>query len=254
LLIASAYLLVNLVFATLYFAQPGSIANVRPGFFRDAFFFSVETFGTIGYGVLAPATDYANSVMTVETLVGLTFVAVTTGIMFARISRPTARVLFAEVAVITPHEGVPTLMVRVGNERPNQILEAEVGLSLLRDEVSVEGRRMRRFYDLKLERARTPIFALSFTVMHRMDLSSPLHGLDSAGLEAIGAEILMTVTGLDETSAQAVHARRSYLPEDLRFGETYADIFSVTPDGRRVIDYGKFHLTEPTDASGATKA
>jgi inward rectifier potassium channel len=254
LLIAGAYVFVNMVFACLFFLQPGSIINARPGYFRDAFFFSVETFGTIGYGVLAPATDYANILMTAETLVGLTFVAVTTGVMFARISRPTSRVLFAEVAVIATHEGAPTLMIRIGNERPNQILEAEVGLSLLRDEISAEGRRMRRFYDLKLERARTPVFALSFTVMHRTDLSSPLHGLDIAGLEAIGAEILMTVTGLDEISAQPVHARRSYLPEDLRFGETYADIFSTTSDGRRVIDFGKFHATEPIAPAAATKA
>lgn len=244
LLIAGAYLAVNVVFATLFFLQPGSITNARPGYFRDAFFFSVETFGTIGYGVLAPGSDYANILMTVETLVGLTFVALTTGVMFARISRPTARVLFANVAVVTPHDGVPTLMVRIGNERPNQILEAEVSVTLLREESSIEGRRMRRFYDLRLERAHTPTFALSFTVMHKIDAASPLYGHNAVSLDAIGAELLMTVTGLDETSAQALHARHSYLPDDLRFGHAYADIFGLMKDGRRAIDYGRFHMTE----------
>ena len=244
LLIAGAYLAVNVVFATLFFLQPGSITNARSGYFRDAFFFSVETFGTIGYGVLAPGSDYANILMTIETLVGLTFVALTTGVMFARISRPTARVLFANVAVVTAHDGVPTLMVRIGNERPNQILEAEVSLTLLREESSIEGRRMRRFYDLRLERARTPTFALSFTVMHKIDATSPLYGHDPRTLDGIGAELLMTVTGLDETSAQALHARHSYLPADIRFGHAYADIFGLMKDGRRAIDYGRFHMTE----------
>jgi inward rectifier potassium channel len=248
LLIAGAYLVVNVVFATLFFLQAGSITNARPGFFRDAFFFSVETFGTIGYGVLAPATDYANILMTLETLVGLTFVALTTGVMFARISRPTARVLFANVAVVTPHDGVPTLMVRIGNERPNQILEAEVSVTLLREETSTEGRRMRRFYDLKLERAHTPTFALSFTVMHKIDKASPLYGHDTRSLDAVAAELLMTVTGLDETSAQALHARHSFLPEDIRFGHAYADIFGMMKDGRRAIDYGRFHMTEVVSA------
>jgi inward rectifier potassium channel len=253
LVIAVLYFAINLVFAILYFVQPGAIANARPGDFRDTFFFSVETFGTIGYGVLAPRTDYANVLMTVETLVGLTFSALTTGVMFARISRPTARVRFAKIAVVTVHDGTPTLMLRIGNERPNQILEAQVGLTLLRNELSREGRRMRRFYDLKLERSHTPIFALSFTVMHKIDASSPLLGLANADLHEIGAEILITVKGLDETSAQAVHARRSFLPDDIRFNHAYVDIFGRTSDGRRLIDYARFHETEAVNGAPIVK-
>ena len=207
------------------------------------FFFSVETFGTIGYGVLAPATDYCNILMTAETLVGLTFTAITTGIMFARISRPTARVLFANAAIITQYEGIPTLMVRAGNARPNQILEADASLSVLRDEKSPEGLKMRRFYDLKLERKRTPIFALSFTAMHKINEKSPLHGLDPAALAAMGAELVFTVTGLDETSAQPVHARHSYLTSDIRFGHVYTDMFSIREDGRRMIDFAMIDAT-----------
>jgi inward rectifier potassium channel len=244
LVVVAVYLATNVVFAALYMLQPGAVVNARPGMFRDAFFFSVETFGTIGYGVLSPATDYANAVMTVETLTGIMLVALTTGIMFARVSRPTARVIFSKVAVISDYDGVPTLMVRMGNQRASQIVQAEVGISLLRDEVTREGASMRRFYDLKLARSRTPVFAMSFLAMHPLDTDSPLFGATSADLEAMEAELLVTVTGLDETMGQTVHARVSYLPEEVLFGQRYRNIFGLTPDGTRAIDYRQFHQTE----------
>ncbi len=238
------YLAANLTFAFLYWLQPGAIANARPGFFRDAFFFSVETFGTIGYGVLAPVTDYANIVMTIETLFGIVMVALTTGVMFARVSRPTARVLFSKVAVVSPYNGAQTLMVRMGNERLSQILQAEVGMTLVCNERTGEGIFMRRFYDLDLARDRTPIFAMSYLAMHKLDATSPLFGATRQTLEDMEAEILVTVTGLDETMSQTVHARISYLPEEILFDHRYADMFGVTDDGRRAIDYGQFHRTE----------
>jgi inward rectifier potassium channel len=247
LLMTGVYLAANLAFAFLYWLQPGAIANARPGSFRDAFFFSVETFGTIGYGTLAPATDYANMVMTIETLCGIVLVALTTGVMFARVSRPTARVLFSKVAVVAPYNGVPTLMVRMGNERLSQILQAEVAMTLVRNEQTREGDYMRRFYDLALARDQTPIFAMSFLAMHTMDEMSPLFGATRQTLQGMEAEILVTVTGLDETMAQTVHARVSYLPQEILFNHRYANMFGVTADGRRAIDYGQFHRTEPLD-------
>jgi len=240
------YLFANSVFALAFLAQPGSIANARPGSFLDAFFFSVQTFGTIGYGVMSPATPWANTVMTVETLVGIMLVALTTGVMFARVSRPTARVLFSKVAVLTDWEGVPTLMVRMGNERVSQIVQAEVGMSLVRNERTREGHGMRRFYDLKLERTRTPVFAMSFQAMHRIDETSPLYGMTHADLETTEAELVVTVTGMDETMGATVHARGSYLPSEIRYRHRYVDIFGMTPEGRRAIDYRRFHDTEPT--------
>ncbi|MBV8614312.1 MAG: ATP-sensitive inward rectifier potassium channel 10 [Acetobacteraceae bacterium] len=245
LLITGVYLTANLAFGFLYWLQPGAIANARPGSFRDAFFFSVETFGTIGYGTLAPATDYANTVMTAETLCGIMLVALTTGVMFARVSRPTARVLFSKVAVVAPYNGAPTLMVRTGNERLSQILQAEVAMTLVRNEHTREGTSMRRFYDLALARDHTPIFAMSFLVMHTMDETSPLFGATRQTLEEMEAEILITVTGLDETMSQTVHARASYLPHEILLNHRYANMFGVTDDGRRAIDYGQFHRTEP---------
>jgi inward rectifier potassium channel len=249
---AAVYMAANLLFATLYLLQPGAIANAQPGSLLDAFFFSVETFATIGYGVMAPATVYANVVMTLEALTGIMLVALTTGMMFSRVSRPTARVLFSKVAVVTQHEGVRTLMVRMGNERRNQILQAEVGMTLVRNERTREGTYMRRFYDLKLARSRTPIFAMSFLVMHAIDEASPLFGCTRAQLEEQQAELLVTVTGLDETSSQTVHARVSYLPSEVMIGHRYADVFGVTEDGRRAIDYRRFHDSEAWEETGET--
>jgi inward rectifier potassium channel len=244
LLATVVYVVANAAFAALYLLQPGSIANARPGSFLDAFFFSVETFATVGYGVLAPATVYANTVMTVETLVGLMTVALTTGVLFARVSRPTARVLFARVAVVNVYNGQAALMLRMGNARRSQIVQAEVGLTLLRSETTAEGQFMRRFYDLPLARTRTPVFAMSYTAIHFIDETSPLYGMDAEGLRRHEIELLVTVNGLDETLGQPVHARASYLPDEIVFGHRYVDMFGVTEDGRRAIDYARFHLTE----------
>ena len=229
----------------LYLVQPGAIANARPGAFADAFFFSVQTMATVGYGQMAPATLYANLVVTVETAVGLMFLALATGLVFARFSRPTARVLFSRVAVIGPYNGTPTLSFRLANQRSNQILQAEVSAVLLRDETTLEGAPIRRFYDLKLARYRTPVFALTFSVMHEIDSDSPLHGASAASLEADNAELIVTASGIDETIAQRVHARTSYLPHEILWGHRFVDVMGWTDDGSRVIDYRQFHDTVP---------
>jgi inward rectifier potassium channel len=246
LMAALVYVAANIVFAALYFIQPGSIANAEAGSFADAFFFSVETFATLGYGVLSPATRYANWVMTVETFVGIMTVALTTGMLFARVSRPTARVLFSAVAVITTYQGQRALMVRMGNQRLSQIVEAKVGVTVLRSEWTQEGVFMRRFYDLKLLRGETPVFALSFTAMHVIDEASPLYGMDRSDLERDEIELLVTVSGLEERMGQTVHARYSYVADEIQFGRRFVNIFGLTDDGRRAIDYSRFHDTEPS--------
>lgn len=240
---ASVYVLANLFFAGLYLLQPGSITNAHPGSFTDAFFFSVQTMATIGYGVMAPATIYANLLMTVETAVGLMFVALTTGLVFARFSRPTARVLFSRVAVIGPHNGKPTLMVRLANQRRNQMLAAEVSMTLVRDEMTDEGLLQRRFYDLKLMRNRSPVFAMTFSAMHEIDVNSPLQGGSREQLAQFNAELVVTTSGIDETLVQPVHARTSYLPHEILWGHRFVDVIGYTEDGRRAIDYRRFHDT-----------
>ena len=240
---AGIYIAANFVFAALYLLQPGSILNARPGAPTDAFFFSVQTMATIGYGQMAPATLYANLLMTLETAVGLMFVALTTGIVFARFSRPTARVLFSSVAVVGPYNGVPTLSIRLANQRQNQMLAAEVTMTLVRDEMSDEGELTRRFYDLALVRDRSPVFALTFRVMHPIDADSPLHGLNYETLAEQHAEIVVIAGGVDETLVQPVNARTSYLPHEILWSHRFVDIFGWTEDGRRAIDYGRFHDT-----------
>src|SRR5919199_2025334 len=244
-LTAISYIATNALFALLYLAGGDCIKGARPGSFLDTFSFSVQTMATIGYGAMYPQTDYANLLVSIEALVGLLGVAMATGLMFARFSRPTARVLFSRVAVITPHNGLPTLMLRVANERRNQILEAQIGLSLLRDEVTAEGQFIRRFYDLKLVRSQTRIFAFSWLVMHEIDESSPLYGATPESLEKVQTDIVVTLTGIDETVSQTVHARHYYITDEILWNMRFVDIFSKKPDGRRVLDFNRFHDVTP---------
>ncbi len=246
---ASVYAAINALFAVLYLLQPGSIQNAQPGSFADAFFFSVQCISTIGFGGLSPATLYANLLVTVEAFISLAIVALATGSVFARISRPRARVMFARRAVIGIHNGVPTLFVRLANARASQILSAEVQVALLRYETTIEGETFRRFYDLKLARNKTPVFAMTFLLMHHIDEQSPLFGCTSADMVADATECLVTVTGLEEITSQTVHARYSYGPEEILWGHRFRDMFVVDPEGQRYIDYGGFHETEPTGAS-----
>ena len=243
------YILANAGFALLYLVQPGAIANSRPGSFASAFFFSVQTMASIGYGQMYPATLYANLIMTLEAASGLLILALATGLVFARFSRPTARVLFSRVAVIGPHNGRPTLSLRLANQRRNQILQAEVAATLVRDERTEEGVLIRRFYDLNLARTRSPVFALTFTVMHEIDKDSPLYGAAPASLEAENVEFVVTASGIDETIAQHVHARTSYLPHEILWDHRFVDVIGWTDDGRRVIDYRRFHDTVPLTAA-----
>ncbi|HEY3918773.1 MAG TPA: ion channel [Stellaceae bacterium] len=241
--LAIAYIAFNLVFAGLYLLQPGAIANARPRSFTDAFFFSVQTMATIGYGEMRPVTLYANLLVTVEVLLGMTGLAVASGLVFARFSRPTARVMFSKVAVITNQDGVPSLMFRAANQRRNEILEAQVTVMLLRDEVSSEGVEMRRFHDMVVSRPHTPMFALTWTVIHPIDKESPLYGLSREDLAAAHAQIVASIVGIDETFSQTVYARHDYDAGDIHWNRRLADILSRAEDGRRSIDYRRFHDT-----------
>lgn len=243
--LALVYLGLNVLFAGFYLLGSGAIANARPGSFADAFFFSVETISTIGYGQMSPGTLYGNIVMTVEAMTGLMLLAVSAGLVLARFTRPTARVIFSKVAVVTPFNGVPTLSFRLANERRNQILEAQVSVTLVRDERTAEGEWIRRFYDLQLGRQRSPIFAMTFTVMHAIDPASPLSNATASSLATEAVEIVVTVTGLDETMSQPVHARTSYLAHEVLWDHRFVDVFTQTKDGRLAIDYRRFHDTEP---------
>jgi inward rectifier potassium channel len=246
LLLAAVYLAANALFACLYMADPGGVAGARPGSFTDNFFFSVQTLGTVGYGVMTPRSVYANLVMTTEAFFSIVLVAVATGLIFAKVSRPTARVLFSKVAVITEFDGVPTLMLRAANERNNQVVEAEATLHLARQAITREGLTIRQFQELRVTRARSPLFVLSWLIMHPIDEASPLFGLTPEDMVDQGGEIIVAISGVDETFAQRIHARHSYLPQEIAWNRRFADILSILPDGRRLIDFHRFHdLHEP---------
>ncbi|HEY9698148.1 MAG TPA: ion channel [Trichocoleus sp.] len=246
-LMALFYSLLNALFALAYLFDPSGngIANAPPGSFVDAFFFSVQTMASIGYGALYPQTTYANVLVTIESLLGLLWIATATGLMFARFSRPTAKVMFSRMAIVAPYDGLPTLMFRAANQRRNQILEAHIRVTLVRNVQTQEGIEMRRFYDMALARSQNPIFALTWTALHPITPESPLYGMTSADLEEQDAEIIVTLMGLDETFSQTIHARYSYAPCEICWNMQFADILSYTPDGRRAVDYRQFHKVLP---------
>lgn len=234
----------NLIFAALYSLDPSGIewsgSKIQVSPFWRAFFFSVDSVATIGYGNMYPVSVFTNVLVFVEIICGMFLFALITGIAFARFSRPTARVLFSDVAVITELNGVPTLMFRAANKRRNLVFEARATVSLLVDEF-VEGKRLRRFRDLVLERNSTPVFMLSWTIMHPITSDSPLAGWFSEGHFPADAEIVVVLTGTDDRSGQTIYARWAYCPEDIRLNSRFVDILDTLPDGTRTIDYRRFH-------------
>ena len=252
-LTAAIYLAVNLLFALAYWADVSAVTGGRPGSFMDAFNFSVETLGTIGYGAMSPHDLYTNLLVLVEAFTSIFLTAVLTGLIFARVSRPTARVLFSNVALVTTFDGARVLMFRAANQRPNQMLEAEVTLNLTRRLVTQEGVAIRRFEELPTKRPRSPLFALSWTVIHVIDEASPLHEADIDALRKTSAEIIITLSGVDEVTSQRVHSRHSYVVDELRWDQHFVDVVFPRDDdsGQWVIDYGKFHDIKPTPTAPA---
>jgi inward rectifier potassium channel len=239
--VGAGYIITNVLFAFLYLAAGDGVEKMREGSFSDAFFFSVQTMATIGYGAMYPKTLFANILVAIEALLGLLGVSMGSGLVFARFSLPKARVMFSRLMVIAPHNGVPTLMFRVANERQSWILEAIVNVSLVINEITQEGQTMRRFYKLPLYRDRSSLFALTWTVMHPVNESSPLYGVTFDEMLEKEMEILITLTGIDQTVSENIHAHHSYIPAEILWNHRFADILSKTPDGRRSVDYNRFH-------------
>jgi inward rectifier potassium channel len=240
---ALVFVAFNALFASLYWIADQPVSNVPGGAYIDYLYFSIETLSTAGYGDMHPQTHYGHFIAAVELFTGIFSMSLMTGLIFARFSRPNARLLFADNPVISSHDGKPTLMVRIANERHNVIGNATARIWLLRNEVSLEGRSRRRFYELPLERSEHPALALSWTLFHVLDEQSPLYGLNADDLEASGVSLVVVVSGYDVVAAQIVHARKSYDHPDIRFGQRYADILDTSEDGRLRIDYGRFHET-----------
>ena len=240
---ALVFLLFNAAFACLYWIGDQPIANVPGGAYIDYFYFSIETLSTAGYGDMHPQTHYGHFIATIELFTGIFSMSLMTGLIFARFSRPQARLLFANNPVISNHEGVPTLMVRLANERQNLIGNATARLWMFKDIVTEEGHSLRRFYELPLQRSESPALALSWTLHHALDETSLLHKTSAEDLAADKVSLMVVVSGYDVVAAQTVHARKSYEHPTVRFGHRYADILDTSDDGRIRIDYGRFHDT-----------
>ncbi|HEU4876755.1 MAG TPA: ion channel [Sphingomicrobium sp.] len=247
-LFALSFILFNLVFALLYWSDASGIdwgrRRIDGGPFWRAFEFSVDTMTTVGYGNMAPISVFTNVVSTIELALGVLFVALATGIAFARFSRPTARMLFSNVAVIAPFEGVPTLMLRCANERHNLVFEAHAMMSLIVDEETESG-TMRRFHDLKLVRAKNPVFTLTWTIMHAIDEDSPLKPWLDQQSAPPASDIIVVVSGTDDRTGHTMYSRWAYGAGDLRWNARFADILSRDADGIRTIDYRCFNDVTP---------
>jgi inward rectifier potassium channel len=243
--IVGLYLAANAIFATGYMLT-GGITGARAWSFWDMFFFSVQTMGTIGYGSLYPTTLPANLLMVTESVFGLLFTALATGLVFARFSKVTGEIVFSRHACLSPMDGIPSLTFRIGNDREGTIYEARVSLSLVRTERTKEGHVFYRLYDLKLVRSVSQALARSFTIVHRIDDESPLKGETPESCLQQEIEFFVHVVGTDATVLQPVHARYRYQMKDLLWGARLADILRELPDGRLELDLRKFHRTEPT--------
>jgi inward rectifier potassium channel len=251
--VAIVYLLANLVFAFAYWfvGGIGHIEHGAAGSLRDAFFFSVQTMGTIGYGALTPESTTANVLVVAESITGLTLTALFTGLVFAKFSRATSRILFSRDVTISPVNGVPTLSFRVGNARGNQIVDAQVRLCMIRTETTLEGHTLYRTHDLTLVRDRILSLSRSWTLQHVIDETSPLYGETPASFRAKDCEIHALLVGLDDVSLQTLHAIHRFYAPHVLWGARHVDILSEVPSAAGTtsllrLDIRRFHDTEPT--------
>jgi inward rectifier potassium channel len=238
----------NLIFALLFW-RIGGVANAAPGSFRDAFFFSIQTLSTLGYGQMYPVSSGAEMGIWLESMISLLETTLVTGLVFAKFSRPVARVMFSELAVISKVDGVPTLQFRAANARGNHIVDAQATLVLIRWEQTAEGKALYRIHDLDLVRNRSQAFKNTWLVMHRITERSPLQGVTAESATALDLELAVTLMGTDGTTSQTIHASHSYTADELRFGERFRDMLEDLPEGRLRVDYANFNLTEKVGES-----
>jgi inward rectifier potassium channel len=244
--LATVFLLLNTVFASLYMLGTAPIANQSPQGFAGAFFFSVETLATVGYGDMHPQTVYGHLVATLEIFIGMSSIALATGLIFARFSRPRAMIRFARYVVIRPIDGHMTLMARAANGRQNVIAEARAKLRIMRLETSLEGYPSRKLYDLPLVREQHPAFLYGWTVMHIIDETSPLFGETAESMKARDASLLITIEGADESTSQTMQARHAWEADDIRWQHRYVDLIREE-EGVSHIDYAHFDEVVPLE-------
>lgn len=241
LLFISSYLLINCLFASLYYFTGDNILNAQNDSFWDAFVFSFQTSATIGYGYLLPKTTLANIIVVFDAISGVLFVAIATGLAFAKFSRPSGRVLFTKNMILTKFDGQDVLMFRIGNARNSKVIDAHIKVVLSRPELTKEGISMRRMHNLKLTRESSPLFSLSWTVMHVIDEDSPMRGYDFSTISSEDINFIISLTGIDDVFSAVVYDRCIYLAKDIVFAKSFQNIMETNKKGELVINYACFH-------------
>lgn len=243
------YFLSNIVFGFLYgILGEGTLIDTSSAptenLFLRGFFFSVQTFATIGYGTIHPVGIITNLLVTVESYYSMIMTALVTGIVFARFARPTARILFSDHALIAPYQDKTAFMLRMVNSRNNQMIEVEAKIMFSRL-IEENGKKSRRFEMLDLERDRVAFLPLAWTIVHPIDEKSPMFGLTEEDLHKSDAEFAILLSGMDETYAQVVHTRTSYKPHEIKHGYKFANIYNEVESGEKIsIDVRKLSKIE----------
>jgi inward rectifier potassium channel len=238
------YLLINVLFAALYMLNPHAVAEMAPGSFLAAFFFSVETLATVGYGHMYPETFYGHLIAMLEIMVGMFGLAVITGLIFVRFSRPTARIHFSKVAVIAPFDGTPNLMIRVANLRHQAMVEPQFRMILLRSVITAEGDNVRRFHPLKLEFDHLISFPAVLTVRHRIDKQSPLFGMTPEDFQRLHFHIIASIVGVDTVIVAPVESFGDYNFDQIEWNRRFVEIYDQNKEGEWTVDYGRIDETE----------
>ena len=243
-----SYALINTVFALLYLLGGACIAEMPRGSFGSAFFFSVETLATVGYGHMYPVTLYGHLVATAEIMVGMFGLAVMTGLIFVRFSRPTALFVFSRSLVVSNFDGQPALMLRIANLRHQAMVEAEFRLMLIRTEMTREGEDMRRFHELKMQIPWVTVFPAAMTLRHIIDEHSPLHGATPESMERGDCRFVASIVCVDTVIPAPVQSQQDYNWREVHFGQRFAEIYHESENGTLYVDYARLHETEPTPA------
>ncbi|MCB1213871.1 MAG: ATP-sensitive inward rectifier potassium channel 10, partial [Deltaproteobacteria bacterium] len=237
------YLSFILLFAFLYSLKPESLSGVSGKSFLEFFSFSLQTSSTIGYGRMAPILPYSHLLVSVQSTLSLLLLAIYTGLVFAKFSRPQAKVLFTDKVILTQYHGQKALMLRIANARSNQILEGRARLTILKNDLSPEGHQIRRLHDLKLLRDSTPIFGLTWTLIHPIDQESPLAKLSLEDIQADNIDLFVTFRGIDDTFVQTVLEKRHYRPHHIIQAKKFVDMLKIEGD-QLEIDLNKFNQIE----------